>query len=292
MELAAWIALGFAALRLATPLAIAATGELLAERAGVLNIGVEGMMLAGAFTAFATADATGSAALGAVGGSAAGAVLASLFGLFALRRQADPIVTGAALNILALGATGTAYRLLFPADRVVPDAPTLTPDLPVNLFYVLALLLVVGVGLFLSRTRPGLAVRAAGERAEAAHAQGLRVLRIRWACTLFGGACAGLAGSSLVLWISSTFVEGMTAGRGFIALALVLFGGYRPARIVAGAILFGAASALQFRLQALGLDIPYALLLMLPYVLTLLVLALFARSTRPPSGLAAPFSAG
>ncbi len=150
-------------------------------------------------------------------------------------------------------------------------------------------LLVLGVGLFLARTRLGLALRAVGERAEAAHAQGVRVLPVRWGAILFGGACAGLAGATLVLWISDTFVEGMTSGRGFIALALVLFGGYRPGRIAAGALLFGVASALQFRLQARGLEIPYGLLLMTPYLLTLGVLALFAGRVGPPADLARPF---
>jgi ABC-type uncharacterized transport system permease subunit len=161
----------------------------------------------------------------------------------------------------------------------------------VNGFTVLAGLLVVAVALFLSRTRPGLALRAVGERAEAADAQGISVGRVRLAATLFGGACAGLAGASLVLWLSDVFVEGMTSGRGFIALALVLFGGYRPARIVAGALLFGAASALQFRLQAAGSALPYTLLLMIPYALTLLVLALFAGRSRAPADLARPFHA-
>jgi simple sugar transport system permease protein len=146
------------------------------------------------------------------------------------------------------------------------------------------------VALFLDRTRAGLSLRAVGERAEAAHVQGVPVLRLRWAAVLFGGACAGLAGSSLVLWISDTFVEGMTSGRGFIALSLVLFGGYRPLRILAGALLFGAANALQFRLQAAGSAIPYNLLLMTPYVLTLVVLALFAGRVRAPADLARPFS--
>jgi ABC-type uncharacterized transport system permease subunit len=137
----------------------------------------------------------------------------------------------------------------------------------------------------LARTRPGLALRASGEDAAAAHAQGVPVRKVRWAATLFGGVCAGIAGSALVLFLSNTFVEGMTSGRGFIALALVLFGGYRAARLAAGALLFGAASALQFRLQALGLDIPYALLLMTPYALTLLVLALYAGRARAPADL-------
>ena len=279
------LALLLSLLRLTTPLCIAAMGELVAERAGVLNIGIEGMMLVGALVAFAVGVSTGSGLLAVLGGISAGAALAALFAAFVLWRGADPIVCGAALNLFALGATGTFYRVLFPPELAHATAPQ--PGALV--FVVLTGLLVLGVGLFLARTRLGLALRAVGERADAAHAQGVRVLRIRWAATLFGGACAGLAGATLVLWIADTFVEGMTSGRGFIALALVLFGGYRPLRIVAGALLFGAASALQFRLQARGLEIPYGLLLMTPYVLTLVVLALFASRVRPPADLARPF---
>jgi len=278
--------------RFATPLALAAMGELVAERAGVLNVGIEGMMLAGALAAFEVGCATGSVSLALAAAVAAACALSLLFAAFALRRQADPIVSGTALNILALGATGSVFRLLHPAGSALARAPQLGELVPgVNGFTVLAALLVVAVALFLARTRPGLALRAVGERAEAADAQGISVARVRFAATLFGGACAGLAGAALVLWLSDVFVEGMTSGRGFIALALVLFGGYRPARIVAGAVLFGAASALQFRLQAAGAAVPYTLLLMIPYALTLLVLALFAGRSRAPADLARPFRA-
>ncbi len=282
----------FATLRLAAPLAVAAMGELIAERSGVLNIGIEGMMLGGAFVAFAVGSATGSPVTASLAAALTGVLLAGVFGIFVLSRRADPIVTGTALNLLALGATGSAYRLLYPPELPLSDAPSVVDWLPgLNPFVVLTALLVIGVGFFLTYTRAGLAVRAAGERAEAAHSQGVRVVAVRWACTLAGGACAGLAGAMLVLWISNTFVEGMTSGRGFVALALVLFGGYRPGRIVLGALLFGAANALQFRLQALGLEIPYSLLLMTPYLLTLLVLALFSGRVRAPSDLARPFVA-
>lgn len=287
---AALLAMLLASLRLATPLAIAALGELLAERAGVLNIGIEGMMLVGAFCAFAVGTATGSPLLGALAAIAGAVALAGVFAAFVLGRAADPIVAGTAINLFALGITGTAYRLVFPPDQPLGTAPQAAELLPaINVYLLLAVALAVGVALLLGRTRIGLSVRAVGERAEAAHAQGVPVLRIRWACTLAGGACAGLAGSALVLWISDTFVEGMTSGRGFIALALVLFGGYRPGRIIAGALLFGVATALQFRLQAMGVEIPYNLLLMVPYVLTLLVLAVFAGRARGPADLAQPF---
>jgi ABC-type uncharacterized transport system permease subunit len=278
-------------LRFATPLALAAMGELVAERAGVLNVGIEGMMLAGALAAFEVGCATGSVTLALGAGIGAACALSLLFAAFALWRQADPIVSGTALNILALGATGSLFRLLHPAGAPLARAPQM-PDLAgLNGFTWLGLCLVVAVALFLARTRPGLSLRAVGERAEAADAQGISVLRVRVSATLFGGACAGLAGGALVLWLSDVFVEGMTSGRGFIALALVLFGGYREWRIVAGAVLFGAASALQFRLQAAGSALPYTLLLMTPYVLTLLVLAGFAGRSRAPGDLARPFRA-
>lgn len=289
-EFAILIPLALATLRLATPLVIAAMGELVSERAGVLNIGVEGMMLAGAFGAVAAGAATGSAPIAVLASLAAGVSMAAVFAFFVLARGADPIVCGAAINLLALGATGSASRLLLPAGaggsagvRVAEWAPGLHP------FTVVAVGLVVAAAVGLERTRAGLALRAVGERAIAAHVQGIAVLRIRWAATLAGGACAGLAGASLVLWLSDVFVEGMTSGRGFIALALVLFGGYRPARIAMGALLFGAASALQFLLQATGVTIPYNLLLMTPYVLTLVVLAIFAGRARVPGDLARPF---
>ncbi|HXZ84908.1 MAG TPA: ABC transporter permease [Myxococcota bacterium] len=278
--------------RFATPLALAALGELVAERAGVLNIGIEGMMLAGALAAYELGVASGSSLVALGGAIAAACALALVFAAFALRRQADPIVSGTALNILALGATGSLFRLLNPAGAALARAPRVGELLPgLNGFTAAALLLVAAVALFLGRTRLGLALRAVGERAEAADAQGVSVARLRLGATLFGGACAGVAGAALVLWLSDVFVEGMTSGRGFIALALVLFGGYRPLRIVAGTVLFGAASALQFRLQAAGSSVPYTLLLMTPYVLTLLVLALFAGRSRAPADLARPFHA-
>jgi len=249
-------------------------------------------MLTGALAAFAVGAATGSLALGVLAATLSGVAMAALFALFVLRRQADPIVSGTALNVLALGLTGVVFRSLNPPGTALARAPQMGELVPGLNFYVLAALaLVVAVAVFLGRTRAGLALRAVGERADAALAQGVAVLRIRWAATLFGGACAGLAGSALVLWISDTFVEGMTSGRGFIALSLVLFGGYRPTRIVAGALLFGAANALQYRLQAAGSAIPYNLLLMTPYVLTLIVLALFAGRVRAPGDLARPFRA-
>jgi ABC-type uncharacterized transport system permease subunit len=282
-------ALVSAALRLATPLLIAALGELVAERSGVLNIGIEGMMLGGAFAADLAGIASGSAALACAAALAAGSALAGVFALCALQRRADPIVCGTALNILALGITGSAHRLLAPADGGAPRVAEWWPGL--HPFELAAGLLAVAVTAVLAHTRLGLQIRASGEGARAAHAQGIAVLRLRLGCTLVGGALAGLAGATLVLWISDSFVEGMTSGRGFIALALVLFGGYRTLRIAGGALLFGLASAVQFRLQAIGVEVSYNLLLMLPYLLTLLVLSLFSGRSRVPADLARPFEA-
>jgi len=286
---AALLALVLSTLRLATPLCLAAMGELVAERAGVLNIGIEGMMLAGAYAAFVAALVSGSATVGCSAGAAAGVALACVFAFFVVERRADPIVCGAALNILALGITGTLSRRFEILSFETPRVPDLLPGL--NLFLLGSLLLIPSVALVLYRTRLGLHLRACGERAEAAHVQGIRVRRVRWGATLFGGACAGLAGASLVLWISDVFVEGMTSGRGFIALALVLFGAYRVWRIAFGALLFGFASAFQFRLQASGFPLSHDLLLMLPYLLTLLVLAFSSGRGTAPADLARPFVA-
>ena len=282
--------LGASALRFATPLVLAALGELVAERAGVLNIGIEGMMLAGALAAYLAGVQTGSALLACAAALAAGAALAAVFALFVLGRGADPIVCGTALNLLALGGTGSIHRVLDVPVASAAHAPLVAEWLPgVHPFEAIALVLACATGFALARTRLGLVIRASGEGAYAAHAQGIAVQRVRLACTLFGGALAGLAGATLVLWISDAFVEGMTGGRGFIALALVLFGGYQALRIAAGALLFGLASAAQFQLQAAGVEVSYNLLLMLPYLVTLLVLSLFARRSRAPADLARPF---
>jgi len=285
------LALLLATLRLATPLALAALGELLAERSGVLNIGIEGMMLAGACAAYWIALSSDSAAAGSLAAVLAGVGAASVFAFFVLERRADPIVCGTALNLLALGVTGTIYRAASASlDASQAAAPALGSGFGLPGFLWLLLAISVAVATLLQRTRLGLSIRAAGESAAAAHAQGLSVRGLRWLCTLLGGACAGLAGASLVLWISDRFVEGLTSGRGFIALALVLFGGYRIRWIFAGALLFGLASALQFRLQASGVEISYNLLLMLPYILTLGLLAGWSRRVRAPADLARPFA--
>ena len=289
-----------AGLALGTPILLAALGELLVERTGVLNIGVEGMMLGGAFAAALAAYATGSAAWGCVAAAAAGTTLGLLFALAVVRLAADQIVVGAAINLLALGATGALYRTLLGATGAALVLPTLPavelPGLrhvPVLGPVLAAQHALVLLGLFLTpvlafallHSGLGLRLRSLGDHPLAAASLGLPVRTYRTVVLAIGGALAGLAGASLTLAATNTFVEGITAGRGFIALAVVVFGRWSPWGALAGALLFGLASALQFQFQAAALAVPYQLFLMLPYVLTLAVLLLSAGGGRAPRSL-------
>jgi general nucleoside transport system permease protein len=300
--LAAFLA---SAVRTATPLALAAIGELVVERAGVINIGLEGMIIAGAFGALLGADLGGSTTVGFVAAALAGAVVALVLALFVVRLRADQIITGTAVTLLALGLTGTLYRAFYGESGAALTIPTSRPTaLP-----LLTALPAVGPALFaqpivtyfaygafplvwwwLYRTRGGLALRALGERPEAAEAAGVRTGRTRVAAILFGGAMGGLSGATLVLAQAGTFAEGMSAGRGFIAIAVVALGRWHPVGVALAAALFGAASASQFLFQAMGWSLPYQLFLGLPYALTLLALArIGARTTTraAPAGLGA-----
>ena len=287
-----------AALRLAAPLLLAALGELLVERAGVINIGIEGTMLVGAFAGFVIAVATGSPALGVAGAALAGCAAGGIFAVFAVVRRTDQIVVGMALNLLALGGTGLAARALYAG--AAPSAPSVSPwplpglsELPVvgaalfaqTPFVYAGWVGALALGLFLSRTRAGLRLRAVGESARSADAEGVRVDRVRILSLLVGGALIGVAGASLSLALSGTFTEGMTAGRGFIALAVVVFGRWRAGGVVLAALFFGGATALQFRLQARGFGVPYPVFLMFPYVVTLVVLGLATGRARAPADL-------
>jgi simple sugar transport system permease protein len=291
------IALVATTLALATPLLLAALGELIAERAGILNVGVEGLMLAGAFAGMLGSWASGSPTLGMLAACGAAFALAALFALWVVVLDVDQVVAGVAVNLLALGGTGVFYRALFGTTGsaltvatfaplpIAPDIAALAPlRQPIPVYVALAL--VPTVWFFLARTRIGLRLRAAGEAPRAAESVGVNVAVTRIGAVLVAALFAGAAGGYLSLAYSNTFVEGMSAGRGFIALAIVVFGRWRPSGILIGAWLFGAASALQFQLQAAGVAVPYHLLLMLPYVLTLVVLALTSRDARGPAALA------
>lgn len=291
-----------ATVRTATPLALAALGEVLVERAGLINIGLEGAILAGAFGALVGATAGGVAA-GYGGAMLGGLVVGALFALCVVALRADQIITGTALTLLSVGTTGTLYRALYgssgaaltlPTSGVVP-IPGLAslPLIGRALFsqpavtYV-AYVLAPAMAWWLARTHAGLALRAIGERPAAAEAAGISINRMRTIAVLVGGALGGLAGGTLVLAQAGTFAENMSAGRGFIAIAIVVLGRWRPLGAAAGALVFGAASALQFAFQAMGWDAPYQLFLVIPYVLTLAALAGAVGRARPPAALGKP----
>ena len=287
------------AVRTATPLAFAALGEALVERSGIINIGLEGSIMAGALGAVAAAG-TGGAGAGLVASVLAGAALATIFAFFAVKLRADQIITGTAVTLLALGGTGTLYRGLFGTAGVALGTPTIGPlaipglaELPVigqalfaqPITTYLAFALVPVLAWWLTHTHAGLALRACGENPAAALAAGVPLGRMQAGAIVFGGALGGLAGGTLVLAQAGTFVEGMSAGRGFIAIAIVVLGRWQPVGVGIAALLFGAASALQFAFQAMGWHLPYQLFLAMPYVLTLLALAMARSRYAAPASL-------
>jgi general nucleoside transport system permease protein len=289
-----------ATIRTAVPLGLAALGELLVERAGLINIGLEGAILAGAFGALVGASAVGSVGAGFLAAAVAGLLVAALFALCVIWIRADQIIVGTALTLLSVGATGTLYRALFGSGGAALRIPTSEPlaipglaSLPVvgsALFAqppVTYLLYVIAPALawWLTRTHAGLALRAIGERPEAAEAAGIAVDRTRVMAILAGGIFGGVAGGTLVLAQAGTFAEGMSAGRGFIAIAIVVLGRWTSRGVVAGALLFGAASALQYAFQAMAWDVPYQVFLVVPYLLTLGALAGALGRARAPAAL-------
>jgi ABC-type uncharacterized transport system permease subunit len=272
------------ALAFAAPLLLAALGELIGERAGVLNIGLEGMMLTGALAGAAASFATKNAAAGLLLAMMAGMALAAIFALLAITLRADAVVVGTGLNLFALGITGLAHRALSARWGSYEAV-----EMPQWFFMAVGALLVPLLWWGFKSTRLGLQVRAVGEYPLAADTAGVRVRRMRWLCTLCNGALCGMAGAFLSMSHTNSFGENMTAGRGFIALALVIFGRWNPWGALCGAILFGAAEGSQFFLQSRIGTLFYPLLLALPYVLTVLVLSGFAGKTRAPAALAQPY---
>jgi len=286
---------------LATPLLLAALGEIVMEKAGIINIALEALMLVAAFFAMYISFSTGSPMLGLAVAVLATLLLAAVFALLCVGAQTDQIITGAGLNIFALGLTGILLRSLFGVTGAAITAPTfailpvpLLSKLPLvgsalfaqNALIYLTFLLIPFTYLLLRRTRFGLNLRAVGENPAAADAAGLPVKKLRFIAVLLGGIYCGLAGAYLSIAQANTFIEGMTAGRGFIALAIVIFAGRHPFGAALVALLFGVASALQFQLQALGLEIPYQFFLMLPYILTILVAAIFRTRAQAPAAMA------
>jgi simple sugar transport system permease protein len=269
-------------LAFALPILLAALGELVGEKSGVINIGLEGQMLAGALAGAAASFAFGNATLGLAAAIAAGVLLAAVFAWLVVSLRADAIVVGTGINLFALGMTGVLHRAI--SNRAAGGAYE-AQVLPEWVFAALALLLIPLLWWGLQKTRAGLQLRAAGEYPSAAEAAGASVVKLRWAATLFNGALCGMAGAFLSMANTNSFAENMTAGRGFIALAIVIFGRWNPFGAMAAALLFGAANAAQFQLQSqLGTEF-YPLLLALPYVLTILTLAGFAGRTKAPAAL-------
>ncbi len=285
----------------ATPLLYAALGELVTEKSGVLNLGVEGMMITGAVTAFATATVTGSLALGIVAGAGAAMAISLIFALLTLSLVANQVATGLALTIFGIGLSalvgqgyvGTPLDALPKLDIPgVSDITFIGPLLFGHDFLIYFSFVMVGfVAWFLYRTRAGLILRAVGESHDAAHSIGYPVIAIRYLAVAFGGAMAGLGGAYLSLAYTPMWIENMTAGRGWIALALVVFATWRPGRVLLGAYLFGGVTILQLHGQGFGLDVASQVLSMLPYLATILVLVLIS-SDRALIRLDAPADIG
>jgi ABC-type uncharacterized transport system permease subunit len=290
----------------ATPLALAALGELVTERSGVLNLGVEGMMLVGAFTGFAAGLHSGSLTVAFVAAMAAGVVMSLLFGVLALTLQTNQVATGLALTLFGVGLSafiGRTYAgtpiagLKGIAIPVLSDVPILGPLLfRFDPIVYLTFAAFVAVQWFLYRSRGGLLLRAVGESPEVAHAVGHPVVLVRYLAVMFGGAMAGLAGGYLSCVLTPMWAEGMTAGRGWIALALVVFATWKPWRALLGAYLFGGVTILQLHAQGLGIRVPSEIMSMLPYVATIVVLVVICRNPRTillnqPASLAKPFHA-
>ncbi|HTD04531.1 ABC transporter permease [Undibacterium sp.] len=299
-------ALVAASINSGTPLLIAALGLLINERAGVLNLGAEGMMLVAAIAGFAVGYHTHSPLLGFVAGAVAGMLMSSLFAWLTLVLATNQVATGLALSIFGAGLSafmGQSFVGMSLTTR--PTAIPYLADLPfvgVALFshhwiVYFSLLLCAAIIWFLYRTRAGLVLRSIGESPESAHALGYPVRSIRFAALLFGGACCGVAGAYLSLVYTPMWVEGLVAGRGWIALALTTFATWRPARVLLGALLFGSVTILQFHFQAIGIAIPSQILSMLPYVATIVVLVLISRNPdwirlNMPASLGKPFRPG
>jgi ABC-type uncharacterized transport system permease subunit len=291
------LSLVFSTIRLATPLVWAAIGGLYAERSGVINVALEGLMLAGAFTAAAVTFYTHSPWAGLGAAMLAGALVASVLAVACIRFKANEVVTGTGINILLVGLPAVLSGALFLSSGSTPQIPReeLIPSLSqLSVLSLLAFLVVIGTWYALSRTPFGLRLRSVGENPEAADAAGVPVNRIRYAGVLLSGILAGVGGAYLSIGQSSLFTRNMTAGRGFIALAALIFGKWRPVPTMLACLLFGFADALTIQMQGVaklpsGEDVPVQFIQMTPYVVTIVVLAGFIGQSRAPGALGVPY---
>jgi general nucleoside transport system permease protein len=286
------IALIFSTIRTSTSLILAALGGLFSERSGVINIALEGMMLAGAFTAAAVTYGTGSPWIGLIAGMGAGLVIAAIHAIACIRFRADQVVTGTAINILMIGIPGFLSGAFFLSSGSTPQIAkdNLIPWAPIYI----AFLLVPIAWYVLYKTPFGLRLRSVGENPEAADAAGVHVARMRYAGVLLSGVLAGIGGAYLSIGQSSLFTRNMTSGRGFIALAALIFGKWRPVQTMLACLLFGFTEAVTIQMQGVvklpsGEDIPVQFIQMVPYVLTIIVLAGFIGTSRPPRALGIPY---
>ncbi|WP_430474007.1 ABC transporter permease [Thalassospira lucentensis] len=284
-----------------TPLLLAASGELITEKSGVLNLGVEGMMLVGAIAGFAVTASSGSAILGVAAAVVAGTLMSLIFAFLTLTLMANQVATGLALTIFGVGfsalvGSGFVGFAINPLPSLsipgISAIPVIGPILFGQDFLVyLSIAVVVGIGWFLTRSRAGLVLKAVGDSHHSAHAIGYSVIKIRYLATMFGGAMAGLAGAYLSLSYTPMWAENMTAGRGWIALALVVFATWRPGRLLAGAYMFGLISVMQLHAQSAGIHVPSQFMSMLPYLATVIVLVIIS-SDRAKIRLNAPACIG
>lgn len=298
MTMALLLSFALQSLAYATPLLFAALGELFSERVGVINIGLEGLMLVGALAAVMGSAITGNPLIGLLCAIVAAMFVSSLFALFGIGMKRDQVIVGTTVNFLALGITGMIYRAWTKGGAATVPAKTIPAllgngTMSVNALTLFALLLVPVAHWLVYRTRFGVTVRATGEVPAAAAAAGSRVNVLRTGITLLTGALCGCGGAALSIAISPSFTEGMTSGAGFIALAVVVFGRWTPFGALGASLLFAAASVVQARLQAAGVfSVPYPLFLMIPYVLTLLALAVRGARVKAPAALGQPFDQG
>ena len=275
-----------------TPLILAALGEVVSQRGGVLNIGLEGMMLSGSFVGFLVAGKTGSLPMAFATAIGVGLLLSTISGYFTIKHGADQVVVGTAINFLVLGATGLGFR------RIYGQSGQLDPLAPVPKIWgldpivLIAALLIPFAWWLIYRTKWGLALRACGEYPKSVEAAGFSVFRVRMLGHLIGGALAGFAGAHLALGVAGSFAEGMTAGRGFLAIALVTFGRWQPIWAALAGLLLGFTQSLQYGMQGnavFGLEVPSQLWLALPYVVALLVLVFLGSGTVTPNALGKPY---
>ena len=297
-----------ATVRMATPYTLTALGEIFSQRSGVLNLGLEGMMLAGAFGSFMGMAYTGSAWLGVLIGVLAGGLMGLIHAFLSITLRVNQVISGIGINILSLGLVGFFFRVAFGVFGTPPTISGLgTTEIPIlsqipvvgtilfkqNILVYVTLILVFLCAIVLFRTTYGLRIRAVGENPRAADTVGVNVNRVRYLCVIFGGLMAGLGGTVLIMSVpGQTFKEYIIGGRGWIAVALVIFAKWLPYRAFGGALLFGGLDALQLRLQAMGVAIPYRFLLVLPALLTLIILIIVSRKASGPASLCVPYKRG